>query len=118
MNRNVCIHTDSRYSIDCVTKWFPGWIKKGWKNAQGKDIENKDIIKDIIQIVDDRHMCRSKTDFEWVKGHAGDVQNEEADRLAVAGALENQKRHIHHPATLVDANSKVMVYDESGEMIE
>ena len=117
MNRTVCIHTDSQYSIDCVTKWFPGWEKRGWKNAQGKDVENKDVIQEILNIIDDRHRCRSKTTFEKVKGHAGFPENEEADRLAVAGALENQQKGINHSGTYTDANGRGIVYGEEGDPI-
>jgi ribonuclease HI len=94
MNRPVVVHTDSKYSIDCVTNWFVNWRKRGWKNAQGKPVENKELIEEILAIVEDRHKCDAITNFEWVKGHAGNTENEEADRLAVAGALENKQRGI------------------------
>ena len=112
MNRSVCIHSDSKYAIDCVTKWFLGWQKKAWKNSHGKDVENKDIIQEILALLKDRHICRSRTQFDWVKGHAGHPENEEADRLAVAGAEENRARGIIHPAVLQDANGKGIVYGE------
>lgn len=114
MNRKVRIFTDSKYSIDCVTKWHEQWAKKNWKTAQGKDVENKDIIQDILKLLDDRARCRGRTDFLWVKGHAGLPENEEADRLAVAGALENKEKGINHPLTLSDENGKGLVYSEGG----
>ena len=32
---NVIICTDSKYSIDCVTKWSNSWIQNNWKNSKG-----------------------------------------------------------------------------------
>jgi ribonuclease HI len=117
MNRNVCIHSDSKYAIDCVTKWFGAWIKKDWKTSSGKDVENKELIQEILAILNDRHVCRSKTHFDWIKGHAGHPENEEADRLAVAGAQENRDKGIIHPAALVDENGKGVVYGEDSRRL-
>lgn len=105
MNRNVTIHTDSKYAIDCVTNWFQKWKNNNWKNAAGKDVENKELIQDILKIIDERFICRSKTNFEWVKGHAGNVENEAADRLAVAGAVENREKGIGVNGTVATGGS-------------
>jgi ribonuclease HI len=43
-NINVIIKTDSRYCIDCVTKWCCKWEKNGWKNSSGKIIENYELV--------------------------------------------------------------------------
>ena len=37
----VCIVTDSKYSIGCLTDWYPNWVRNGWKNSQGKPVKNK-----------------------------------------------------------------------------
>ena len=41
---NIIIKTDSRYCIDCVTKWGCKWEKNGWKNSSGKTIENYELV--------------------------------------------------------------------------
>jgi len=43
-NPNIIIKTDSRYCIDCVTKWCCKWEKNGWKNSSGKTIENYELV--------------------------------------------------------------------------
>lgn len=43
-NLSIIIKTDSRYCIDCVTKWANKWAKNGWKNASGKIIENYELV--------------------------------------------------------------------------
>lgn len=86
-HRDVTIYTDSKYSIDCVTNWYKNWVKNGWVNSKGKPVENKDIIQDIRDKIEERDMLEKATYFVWVKGHAGDAGNVAADRLAVEGAL-------------------------------
>jgi ribonuclease HI len=87
LNRDVTIYTDSRYSIDCVTNWYKNWVRNKWMTAKNKPVENKDLIMDIRQKMDEREHRKSGTYFFWVKGHANDEGNTAADRLAVEGAL-------------------------------
>lgn len=44
-NYRVYIKTDSKYSIDCVTKWVYGWIKNGWKTKNNTPVINKELIE-------------------------------------------------------------------------
>jgi ribonuclease HI len=54
--------------------------------AKNKPIENKDLIMDIRQKIDERDHLKSGTYFVWVKGHANNEGNTAADKLAVEGA--------------------------------
>ena len=85
-NRNVIIVTDSRYAIDCVTSWYINWRKKGWKTSAGKAVENKDIVENVLAKIEERDKLNVQTTFEWIKGHANNPGNVEADKLAVDGA--------------------------------
>lgn len=82
----IQIFSDSQYSINCVTQWALGWKKKGWKTANGDNVKNQDIIRVILDKMDERAKAGGNTLFQWVKGHATDLGNVAADRLAVAGA--------------------------------
>jgi ribonuclease HI len=86
IDRSVLIHTDSNYSIKCLTEWFQKWEKNNWKSSSGKDVENKDLVEPIIARIRERDMCRARTDFKWIKGHANDPGNVAADLLAVQGS--------------------------------
>jgi ribonuclease HI len=77
---------DSQYVINSVTKWMPGWKRKGWRKADGKPVLNVDLLKEI-----DRELVGRKYTFEWVKGHAGHDLNEAADERARAVALAYQQ---------------------------
>ncbi|XAS68372.1 ribonuclease HI family protein [Micrococcaceae bacterium Sec5.7] len=77
---------DSQYVINSVTKWMPGWKRKGWRKADGKPVLNVELLKEI-----DRELVGRKYTFEWVKGHAGHDLNEAADERARAAATAFQQ---------------------------
>ncbi|WP_336852326.1 RNase H family protein [Sinomonas albida] len=76
---------DSQYVINCVTKWMPGWKRRGWKKADGKPVLNVELLRQI-----DQELAGRSYTFEWVKGHAGHSLNEAADQRARACATAYQ----------------------------
>lgn len=77
---------DSQYVINSVTKWMPGWKRRGWKKGDGKPVLNVELMKQLDEALKGRDVR-----FEWVKGHAGHRMNERADELARAAALAFQE---------------------------
>ena len=76
---------DSQYVINSITKWMPGWKRKGWRKADGKPVLNVELLKEL-----DRALAGRTYTFEWVKGHAGHDLNEAADERARAAATAYQ----------------------------
>lgn len=73
----VQIYSDSKYVVDSVEKgWIWGWQKKGFK-----DKKNPDLWLRYIPL----HL-KYKPKFIWVRGHAGNIENERCDVLAVQAA--------------------------------
>lgn len=81
------IWCDSRYVIDSVTKWMPGWKRRGWRKSDGGPVLNRDLLEGI-----DEAMRGRTVEFSWVKGHAGDDLNEAADERANAAARAYQQK--------------------------
>ncbi len=76
----VTIYSDSKYVVDALEKgWLWNWEKKNFK-----DKANSDLWKLYIPL----HK-KIKPKFVWIKGHAGHVENERCDYLAVAAASGN-----------------------------
>ncbi len=71
---------DSTYVLKGITEWMPNWVKKGWRTASGSPVKNVSLWQAISRL------DLSNVIFTKVKGHSGDVGNEEADRLANCGA--------------------------------
>ncbi|KIA89956.1 ribonuclease HI [Kaistella jeonii] len=74
---DIHIYTDSKYVVDAIQKkWLQSWVKIGFKNKK-----NPDLWKRMIPLLKD-----FKTTFHWIKGHAGHLENEICDQLAVKAA--------------------------------
>ena len=77
---SITIVTDSSYVKDGMTKWIFSWKKNGWKTAAKKAVKNEELWKKL-DVATQRH----EVSWEWIKGHAGHLENEEADELARNG---------------------------------
>lgn len=85
---SVQVLSDSKYGIDCITKWAAGWQKKGWKKADGQPIKNPEIIQPCFALY---QKLKSKVTISHVKGHANIEGNELADRMAVYARTTQEK---------------------------
>lgn len=77
------IYTDSGYCIGIFTQWAKNWEKRGWKKSNNKPIENLTLIKAIWKLMKDIEIKNCELLFVKVKGHSGNVLNDEVDKLAV-----------------------------------
>lgn len=82
------IYSDSRYALDCVTKWAPSWLAHGWVKADKKPIMYLDIIQPMFELWSS---LRGRVTLEHVAAHTGKTDaasrgNAIADELANAGA--------------------------------
>jgi ribonuclease HI len=75
---DLTIRTDSRYLIDGLEKWLPGWKRKGWRTASGGAVLNQDLWEQL-----DRARIPGLR-LQHVRGHSGDPDNDRCDAIAVA----------------------------------
>ena len=78
--RGVDLYSDSAYLVNCFReRWYVRWQDNGWRNAQKKPVENRDLWEGLIALAE-RH------DVTWhkVAGHSGHPMNDRVDRLARA----------------------------------
>ncbi|MBO3128869.1 ribonuclease HI family protein [Dermatophilus congolensis] len=85
----LTIYCDSQYVINSITKWMPGWKRKGWKKGNGQPVLNLDLMQAIDAELNGG--IQRDVEFKWVKGHAGHELNEAADRLANGAAVAYSK---------------------------
>lgn len=78
----VKLSIDSTYVKDGITQWIFNWQKNGWRTAAKKPVKNADLWQDLLEAVK-----RHDIEWHWVKGHAGDADNERADVLASDAAM-------------------------------
>ncbi|MGE5723013.1 MAG: ribonuclease HI [Sphingomonadales bacterium] len=84
---HVILTTDSSYVREGITKWIHGWRRNGWRTADRKPVKNAELWQELLDAA-----ARHRIEWHWVKGHAGHPENERADQLASAAALQLMKR--------------------------
>lgn len=76
----VALYSDSRYVVQAIAEgWALRWRRNGWMRDRTSRAKNVDLWQAILVELE-----RHRVDARWVRGHAGDVENERCDRLAVA----------------------------------
>ena len=76
-NKEIEIYTDSQYVKLGITEWINAWLKNNWKTSKKEDVKNKDLWLELYNLNKSLKIKRN-----WVKAHAGNPLNEEADSLA------------------------------------
>jgi ribonuclease HI len=89
---HVRFTTDSRYIVDGMTSWVHGWIERGWRRKGGA-IENLELWQQAVSAIG-AHVVQ----WEWVRGHAGQPQNEYANHLATRAAAEQTSSNGFRPS--------------------
>jgi ribonuclease HI len=78
----VVLHSDSKYLVDAMSKgWALKWRANGWKRNRTESAKNPDLWQQLLDLC-----AHHQVDFRWVRGHAGNRENERCDQLAVAAA--------------------------------
>lgn len=81
----VVLYSDSKYFLDAIRqKWLDNWQKKGWKTAAKKPVKNQDLWRKILPLIE-----KHDIQYEWVKGHSGNPDNERCDVLAKEAASQS-----------------------------
>lgn len=83
----VVLFSDSKYVLDGIDKWVPGWQRNGWKTAGKTAVKNADLWRELIAAAGPHRI-----EWVWVKGHDGHPENERVDQLACAAALAVSRR--------------------------
>jgi ribonuclease HI len=81
---NVVIYSDSQYVVNSIEKkWVQKWRSNAWMRTKTESAENVDLWEQLLELCD-----KHKVEFKWVRGHAGNVENERCDQLARQNALK------------------------------
>ena len=76
----VNIFSDSQYVINGIEKgWAQKWKSKNWYRSKNDKAINHDLWDRLLLII----ATHEKVTFNWVKGHAGHIENERCDELAL-----------------------------------
>jgi ribonuclease HI len=81
----INLYTDSQYICNAINKgWAVKWRSNRWMRNNKDRAENADLWDTLLRLLD-QHECT----FHWVRGHAGNKENERCDVLAVSAAEQS-----------------------------
>ena len=83
-DQEVQMYTDSKYVKMGITEWIKKWSQNDWKTSSKQKVKNIELWKELNDI-----SKKHKIEWHWVKAHAGNPNNEEADELAKKAANLN-----------------------------
>jgi ribonuclease HI len=86
---SVLVHSDSQYVVNGISKgWAAKWRAQGWMRNKNDAAENYDLWEELLDA------CAPLTvRFVWVKGHAGNEENECCDQLATQALTAPHAAH-------------------------
>jgi ribonuclease HI len=80
----VTLYSDSKYLVDAMELgWAERWRLNGWRRNKSEKALNPDLWQRLLKACK-KHEVR----FQWVKGHAGNLENERCDYLANTAAMQ------------------------------
>lgn len=82
-HKDVLLIADSKYVTNGISAWLKGWVKRGWRTADGSPVANRDLWHDVNIYTGELNVRTV-----WVKGHAGHEYNERVDKAAFIMANE------------------------------
>ena len=82
----VVVHSDSQYVVEGIEKgWAKRWRGNGWMRNRREQAVNPDLWGRLLDLCE-----KHDVEFRWVRGHAGDPENERCDELAVRAAHQEK----------------------------
>lgn len=85
------IYADSKYVIDCLTKWAKGWSKNGWIKSDNKPVQNKELVEKAYNLY---NSLLDIVEIRKVKAHINEEGNELADRMAITASNLKEENWI------------------------
>jgi ribonuclease HI len=81
----VTVHSDSQYVVRAMSEgWARKWKANGWRRNRKELAISPDLWEQLLALCD-----QHEVEFRWVRGHAGNPENECCDRLAVQAANQS-----------------------------
>jgi ribonuclease HI len=82
----VTLYSDSQYLIRSMKQgWVRKWKANSWRRNKREKAANVDLWEKLL-VLDTKH----KVSYVWIRGHAGNIENERCDRLATTAAGAEQ----------------------------
>lgn len=102
----VTLYSDSTYLVNTMNEgWAKRWQANNWMRTKSERAVNADLWERLLELCEIHQV-----EFVWVKGHAGNRENEVCDRLSYTAAsqpgLPADKGYEAQPAIKVNVDAE------------
>lgn len=87
--QSVHVITDSKGTVEAASGLLEKWEQRGWIKSDGNPVKNQEYLKKLLAEVRSAREAGMSVNFQWIKGHNGDLGNEASDGLATMGVLRS-----------------------------
>jgi ribonuclease HI len=94
----VAVHTDSSYVLRGIREWIHGWRRRGWRTADGHDVQNRDLWERLAEA----ERRAGTVTWHFVPGHSGIPGNERVDEIATTFAAGRRPQLYRGPLVRYD----------------
>jgi ribonuclease HI len=85
----VTLFSDSLYVVKAMQEAWPArWRANAWRRQDKQPAVNPDLWQRLLDLCETHDVS-----FEWVRGHAGNIENERCDELANDAARQPGQPH-------------------------
>ncbi len=99
---DVTLYSDSKYVVNSIEKgWAERWRKNNWQKDRLNKAKNADLWEKLLSLCD-----KHKVKFNWVKGHAGNRENERCDTLVGKGRTASALPEDHEYEKSIEISAK------------
>lgn len=88
--KTLLIKSDSEYALKGFNGWATNWAKNNWQTSTGKPVSNKEFWEELLESKSILSNLGIEMKTQWVKGHADNLGNIVADKLASVGTARSK----------------------------
>jgi len=88
-NLSVVLYTDSRILIEGLEQKIQLWRQNQWIHKSGNPVKYKSLWESLARLTQ-----QYQVNWQWVKGHNGNLGNTIADQLAREAVLERLQQNL------------------------
>ncbi|XP_038105822.1 LOW QUALITY PROTEIN: ribonuclease H1 [Culex quinquefasciatus] len=77
--KRLTVNTDSKFLVNSINKWLPGWKRNAWKLSTGKPVKNQVDFEELDPL--DQELAEKSIKIKWnhADAHCVILGNERAD---------------------------------------
>ena len=101
--KSILIYSDSNYVVSGINDYHGEWIENEWLRKDKKEISNKDVWKETIDLWYSIKTNNQDIQVKWLKGHSSHLGNQLADFASKIARFNSHNGIYQYKESIADA---------------